>query len=279
MGKVGAKGVSTLIEIDRDCAVPVYRQIADRLRIAIEAERLGVGERLASTRALSRDWGVSRNTVVQVFDVLIAEGYLESRVGDGTYVSWARLGGEDPAAAPARRDVADHAESGYPFRELSRRGRSLAQRASEGVSEQPLPFMPDVPDLSEFPLRSWLRLMNEVAGRLTGRALVGLSSAGYMPLRQAIAHHLGVSRGLRCEPEQVIVTSGSQQGLDLATRLLVDRGEPVWLEEPGYVGARAALRANGCNVLSVPLDDEGIDLAYGRDNLIAPRLICVSPAR
>lgn len=282
MPKVGAKGSTTRVAVNRDSETPVYQQIVGSLRKAIGHGDLRAGERLASTRTLSREWGVSRNTVVQVFDALIAEGYLISRVGDGTYVAQGVGGARNEA--PQRTPAVDSNRrakggSAYPFRSLSRRGRSLIETLSEGLSERPMPFMPDVPDLREFPMRAWLRMMNEVAGRLTGDTLVDVSSAGYEPLRHAIAHHLRVSRGLRCAPEQVIVTSGSQQGLDLTTRLLVDRGEPVWLEEPGYVGARAALRANGCNVLGIPVDAEGLNVELGRNRFIAPKLICLSPAR
>lgn len=282
MPKIGAKGSSTCVAVNRESETPVYQQIVASLRTAIGRGDLLAGERLASTRALSREWGVSRNTVVQVFDTLIAEGFLISRVGDGTYVAEGLCASAKASRRRGATLAREHVTSGrseYPFRELSSRGRSLVATLSEGLSERPMPFMPDVPDLQEFPMRAWLRMMNEVAGRLTGDTLVEVSAAGYEPLRHAIAHHLRVSRGLRCAPEQVIVTSGSQQGLDLTTRLLVDRGEPVWLEEPGYVGARTALTANGCNVLGVPIDAEGLDVEIGRNQFIAPKLICISPAR
>ncbi|MEO1292198.1 MAG: PLP-dependent aminotransferase family protein [Pseudomonadota bacterium] len=275
MAKRTAKGVSAHVALDRTSAEPVYKQIAAGLRAAIGRRDLLPGERLASTRALSKDWGVSRNTLLQVFEELTSEGYLVSRVGDGTYVADEVLGQSIQTPAETNPQL----RQDFPFRTLSRRGRSLVGQLSEGLSERPAPFMPDVPDHREFPMRAWLRMMNEVSGRLGATPGTEMSAAGFYPLRQAIAHHLTTSRGLSCDAEQVIVTSGSQQGLDLVSRLLVDRGEPVWMEEPGYVGARAALRANGCNVLAAPVDKEGLDVSFAHENLLAPRLICVTPAR
>ena len=269
------------LTLDRESPAPLYRQIVAHMRAAITSGTLMPGQRLASTRTLAEDWGVSRNTVLQVFEILVGEGFLEARVGDGTYIS------PNPPDAGTRdrgtQRAAEHdpqTTAAYPFRRLSRRGSSLIeQRATAGASERPLPFMPDVPDLRMFPMRTWLRLMNEVSGRLTGDALVQVANTGYDPLRQAIAHYLRTARDVDCTAEQVIVTSGSQQGLDLISRMLLDTGDPVWIEEPGYIGLRAALTANGCNVLPVPADGGGLDVETGCRHFPAPRMICVSAAR
>ncbi len=271
----GARGIGAQFSVRRDTGRAVYAQIVDSLRDSIEQGALSPGERLASTRTLATDWGVSRNTVLQAFEALLAEGYLTARIGDGTYVADAPPG---VAGVPSDKCASPRADM-YPFRGLSRRGSNFVARAPQTPGEHLAPFTPDVPDLSEFPMRAWLRLMNEVSGGLTGEALAGVASAGYAPLRKAIAHHVTVTRGLRCTPAQVIVTTGSQQGLDLAIRMLLDRGDPVWMEDPGYFGTRAALSANGCNLQPIPVDDEGLDVASGIAGALAPRMICVSPAR
>lgn len=280
--KLGAKGLGAVIAIDRGSERPVYAQIADGLRTAIEDGTLLPGARLASTRSLATDWGVSRNTVLQAFEALLAEGYLEGRVGDGTYVTGTPPA--NPSSGPSQTgETAGQAGpqrlQPYPFRALSRRGRSVIARLPRVTDERVMPFTPDVPDLAEFPMRSWLRLMNEVSGRLTGEALAGVAPAGFGPLRTAIAHHVSVTRGLRCTQGQVIVTTGSQQSLDLVVRLLADRGDPVWIEDPGYVGMRAVLTANGCNLQPIPVDAEGIDVPTGITMALCPRMICVSAAR
>jgi GntR family transcriptional regulator/MocR family aminotransferase len=273
MAKTYSKGVSPSVPLDREGGRPLHAQIAAGLRAVIEDGRLAPGTRLASSRVLAADWGVSRGVVTQVFAELLDEGYLVSRVGDGSYVA------ERLPDAPAGDEATGANGQRYPFRHLSRRGRALMAGPRAGLPERPRPFVPNVPDLREFPMRSWLRLMNEVSGKLTGDALAGVSPAGYRPLRRAIAHHVSATRGFACTPERVIVTTGSQQALDLAVRLLTDRGDPVWMENPGYPGTRAVLEANGANVQFVPVDAEGIDVAAGAADHLSPAAICLSAAR
>ncbi len=266
------------LEIDKSGSVPIHRQIAARLREAIAAGRIPRGIRLPSTRVFAEDLGVSRNTVLQVFEALTEEGVLQSRVGAGTFVMSGRTG--DQAATPSGPvDAGGRVAGGYPFRSLSRRGRSLVQSSTGEFSERPTTFMPDLPDLREFPIRTWLRLLNETSGRLTGEILADSSSAGYEPLRRAIAQYLATSRGMKCDYGQVIITTGSQQSLDLVCRLLLDPGDLVWLEEPGYVGARAVIAANGAVCRAVPVDDDGVRIEEAIARLPVPRLIFTSPSR
>lgn len=276
MAKSGSLGAIVPLEIDRENPMPLHEQIAFGLREAIGKGRLQSGSRLPSTRALSRDWDVSRNTVLHVFETLVSEGLLESRVGDGTYV--AEQVDRAPDGEAGVSDI-DRNAPAYPFRSLSQRGRNLIAQSQGDMSEKPLPLMPDIPDLRSFPMRSWLRLMNEVSGRLKGNILVNLTNAGYEPLREAIAHHLNLTRHLDCSADQVIITTGSQQSIDLVARLLLERGDPVWVEEPGYMGARAALAANGCTLLPVPADGDGLDVDAGLARYPAPSMIVVSPSR
>ena len=281
MVKHPGRGALLLVEVDRDSSVPLYIQVANRLRTAILAGRLQAGARLPATRILRRELSVSRNTILQAFEMLAGEGYLVARVGDGTYVA-ETLPDEVLVAARSRRSDRANAPvrtPGYPFRSLSQRGQAVVNSAFVGPSESPLPFTPDLPDVREFPMRAWLRLMSETTGRLRGNLLSDVSIAGYEPLRRAIAMHLTVSRGVVCDWQQVIVTTGSQQSLDLITRMLLDPGDLVWMEEPGYIGARNALLANRCNVIGVPVDEQGMDIAFGRDKLPTPRLIFLTPSR
>ncbi len=277
MPKILSKGFSPIVAFSRQERIPIHEQIADGLRQAISNGRIIAGTRLASSRVLADDWNVSRNTVLQVFETLGSEGYVTSHVGDGTYVSDIRT--------PPAPDAADPTEGmgqklpNYPFRGLSRRGRTAVGEVKLAGAERPVPFLPNVPDSREFPMRSWLRLMNEVSGALTGDAPAGVTDGGYMPLRRAIAHHVAVTRGYRCDPDQVIITSGSQQGLDLVIRLLTDRGDPIWIEEPGYPGTQAVANAYGANVQLARVDQNGARIHEAIEGNLAPRLICLSPAR
>lgn len=277
MAKTTAKGFSPLVEFSRKSGIPVHAQITDSLRQAIAGGRIVAGARLASTRVLAADWGVSRNTILQVFETLGSEGFLISKVGDGTYVA-------DIAKARVERVsragvMADEKTIRHPFRGLSRRGQLVVASPRHGQPERPVPFLPNVPDIRSFPIRSWLRLMNEVSGALTSDALAGVTDAGYNPLRSAIARHVGATRGFSVPPERVIITTGSQQGLDLVLRLVVDRGDPVWMEEPGYPGTRAALSMSGANVQHIPVDRDGMRIEEAISERIVPRLICLSAAR
>lgn len=274
MARLGSAGTHVTVAFDRAGDRPLTEQIACGLRDAVAAGRLRPGTRLPSTRALARDWDVSRNTVLHVFEQLVDEGLLESRVGAGTYVR-----SPSEATMPAvTQEPAQAPRPDYPFRSLSRRGRTLIDQ-NVSIHENPAAFMPDVPDPRAFPMRSLLRLMNEVTGRLKGHILVSVANAGYQPLRAAIAHHLRATRHVECEAADVIITTGSQQSLDLVSRLLLEPGDPVWLEEPGYIGARAALKANGCALHPCRVDLDGLDVELGRAQLPVPRMIFVSASR
>ncbi len=277
MPKTAITGSLVSVELDKSCDIPIYRQIIDRMKDAIRSGRLAAGTKLPSTRVFAKELGVSRNTVLQVFETLIEEGLLSGRVGAGTFVSSLREGQAFAAASPQAENTAKAGV--HPFRSLSRRGKSLVVSATDEFSERPTPFMPDLPDLREFPIRTWLRLLNETSGRLTGQILAESSNAGYEPLRRAIAQHLSASRGMMCDYRQVIITTGSQQGLDLVCRMLLDAGDPVWLEEPGYVGARSVIRANGGSICPVPVDDDGARIDEAMRIHPVPRLIFTSPSR
>lgn len=273
MPKTALTGSIIALDLDRSAPEPIHKQVADRLREAIQGGRMPVGAKLPSTRIFAEELGVSRNTVLQVFETLTQEGVLSSRVGAGTFVAAASIG---PGVLVAD---AFHNGAGYPFRTLSRRGSGILSSATGEFAERPTAFMPDVPDLREFPIRTWLRLLNETSGRLTGEILADTSNAGYEPLRRAIAQHLNTSRGMRCDYAQVIVTTGSQQSLDLVCRMMLDPGDPVWLEDPGYVGSRAVVGANGGTVYPVPVDGEGMCIEDATVNHPVPRLIVTSPSR
>ena len=273
------KGVSAApfppVGLDRVSAVPIHRQIYEGLRRYILEGRLAPGARLPSTRMLAEGMGVSRSTVVSAFSGLLAEGYLEGKVGSGTYVS--RSLPEDMLRVCAGRT----GDSGHRrTRGLSRRGEVLASTPATASRDRggARAFRPGVSALDEFPFEEWSRLVSR-RWRNPSRELLGYGDpAGYRPLREAIADHLGASRAVRCSPGQVIVVSGSQQALDLTARVLVDPGDAAWVEDPGYVGARGALLGAGINVVSVPVDEEGLDVAAGEEKKPQARLACVTPS-
>ncbi len=263
------------ITLDRSSATPLFRQLYDSLRASILRGHLPRGTRLPSTRALAADLAIARNTVASAYDQLVAEGYLEGQVGSGTYV--ARTLPDDAIAVGAEVEARREPCSG---RQLSRRGDLLAATpvAASQTSAMPRPFRAGLPAFDAFPFQLWARLMTR-HWRRPSRELLGYGApAGYRPLREAIAAQLAATRGVRCDAEQVLIVAGSQQALDLASRVLLDEGDVVWIEDPGYLGARGALVAAGARVVGVPVDAEGIDVAWGTAHAPTPRLVYVSPS-
>ncbi|HET7272319.1 MAG TPA: PLP-dependent aminotransferase family protein [Rubrobacter sp.] len=271
-----AAGVPVWISLDASSGAPIYRQLYERMRAEILAGRLPARTRLPSTRTLAAELGVSRSTVVTAFEHLLAEGYLEGKVGSGTFVAGSLP--EELLGVQARRDH-QHGQARSGLR-LSRRGALLAATPTTAVGDRGTPraFRPGVPALDQFPHGVWRRISGNVWRRPSGAMLGYGDPAGYLPLREEISAHLGSARAVRCEPEQVIVVSGSQQALDLASRVLLDPGDAAWVEDPGYMGARGALSGSGARLVSVPVDAEGLVVQAGIEREPDARLVCVTPS-
>lgn len=225
----------------RGLAAQIYAQ----LRAAVLEGRLRKGERLPATRQLAERLGVSRNTVSDAYDRLLAEGFLRGRIGDGTYVSSDVPTSHSlaatvakPASAAARADT-----SGPP----ARRNSAL-----------PFDFQPGVPDAARFPFDAWRRASNRALRGLAREMVYYGEPEGLPELREAIAAYVGFSRGVKCCADDVIVTSGAQQALDLLGRALIKPGTQVAVEEPGYPPARAIFASHGARVAAVPVDSEGL---------------------
>ncbi len=273
--------------LNSSASLPLYRHLYEHLRASILGGQVSAGSRLPSTRALAAQMGISRNTVLAAFEQLNAEGYLEGRLGSGTYVARTlpeellAAGSQTPAASRARPAMPG---STGPARRLSERGERIATGARTplpvltGRSADQRAFTIGLPDLEAFPWDVWARLLARRMRESPGHLMRYSHPAGYLPLRHAIAAHLATARGVRCTAEQVIVVTGSQQALDLCARLLLDPGDPAWIEDPGYLGARAALVAAGAELVPVPVDDEGLDVATGKRSSPDARLAVVTPS-
>ena len=251
---------------------PAQRWVYEALRSAILSGRLRAGARLPATRDLARQHGLARGTVVAAFAQLRAEGYVRSTVGSGTFV------GEVPpdTMLGVARTLEGSPRVHRPFRlRTSRFARRV--RAFPVLEPQPTrAFRTDLPALDLFPATLWAQVTGRVLRRASTRLLLGCEPLGYPPLRQAIAAHLRSARGSRCEAGQVAVVSGVQEALDLAARLLVDPGDRVCLEDPGYGGAARAFSAVGARLVPVPVDSEG--LVVDRRRLAGARLVYTTPA-
>lgn len=264
------------IALDRSSAYPLHRQLYDALREAILSRRFKADARLPSTRSLARELRVSRNTVMVAFEQLLAEGYLEGKVGSGTYVAHSLP--DDLLRARSQKTKAIAQARG---RNLSERGRLLASTAAAVMRDESRAraFQPGVPDIESFPFQLWARMISR-RWRTPQPRLLGYGyPAGYEPLREVIAEYLCSARAARCAPGQVIIVSGAQQAIDLASRALLDPGDGVWMEDPCYKGARGAFAGALARLVAVPVDDEGISVAAGRRLCPNARLAYVTPSR
>jgi GntR family transcriptional regulator/MocR family aminotransferase len=246
------------------------------LREAILQRRLAPGARVLSSRALAAQYGLARNTVVEVFEQLISEGYLSARPGSGTFVTQ-DLPDETLRARPPRV-VAPGAASRAT---LSRRGQLTAgvQLPLSAPRRAGRAFRSNQPAVDLFPAQQWARLLARRLQSPDRTLLAGGDARGYAPLRRAVAEHLGAVRAVRAEPEQVLIVSGVQQALDLAVRLLLDPGDSAWVEDPGYPGARAVLEGAGARLVPVPVDAQGLLVEQGVALCPGARLVYVTPAR
>ncbi|HEX6543230.1 MAG TPA: PLP-dependent aminotransferase family protein [Ktedonobacterales bacterium] len=291
MPKRAARLTGPDISLDQYARAPLYRQLYERLRAEILEGQLEAGARLPSTRALASQLGVSRNTTALAYQQLLLEGYLESRVGDGTRVAQmhpehlARISGKVARRTPRHAEPpASHPAQPAQSAQLSRRGRLVAalpypDQLYAGLPDGEKPvFRVGQPDVAHFPHETWARLVARHARQLARVDSSYQKVQGYLPLREAIAAHIGITRGVHCSPEQIIVTAGSQGALDLVARVLLDPGDRAWVEDPGYMGAFGALLAAGADLVPVPVDGEGIIVDVGRRLYPHARLAVVTPS-
>jgi GntR family transcriptional regulator/MocR family aminotransferase len=254
---------------------PLSAAISDAIRSAMQGGRLPPGARLPSSRDLARQLRVARGTVVLAYEQLRAEGYLRAAHGAGTCVvaslaeRWFAPDSASRSAPRSNRGVA-----------LSKRGALLARSSFPyRVLPPARPFLPHYPAVDAFPSALWGRLIARHARDPRPDRLRGVDAMGYEPLREAIAEHLRVYRGVECGSDAVLIVSGTQQILDLTARLLLDEGDAAWMEEPGHFGAREVLQGAGARLVPVPVDGFGIDVDAGVARAPGARLAYVTPAR
>jgi len=230
---------------------PLFRQLYLRLREAILSEAFRSGEKLPSTRDLAEQLGISRTVVLLAYDQLLAEGFAEGRSGSGTYVSsGVGVNRSTPAERPASLRLSHFGSSAATV------GINFAQRRARSL---PYNFVYGRSDLEVFPFEMWRRILLRCARKAPVSELDYGPAAGNVPLREAICTHLRRSRAVVCDPSQVIVVNGSQQALDLIARVLIEPGDGVVTENPGYQGTKEVLRAARAQLLPVKVDHNGLN--------------------
>jgi len=252
------------ITLDRKSDVALHRQLYRQIRELIEARSLPSGLALPATRVLAKDLAIGRNTVIAAYDQLSLEGFLKMVRGSGPLVK------ELPHYAPPAKRAKQTGEQ-----VLSARGRMMTEQPYHHGKPGVAAFHPGLPDAGNFPFNTWSKLLTRRAKLARGDLFGTYHVGGYPPLCEAIARYLMASRGVDCRPEQIIITNGAQSAFDLLARLLIDPGDGVWMEEPGYYGAGAAFLAAGAKLHPLRVNDDGWDLAPPPQK---PRVIFCTPS-
>lgn len=257
MKRVSA-GFMPPIMLDSRSRSPIYRQLYDWLRNAISESRLRPGQRLPSTRSMAAELQISRISVFNAYEQLHSEGYLEAFVGSGTCVARTIPDEAFGFVAPHRGKDSERVIAESRPRTVSARAEALSKVPSESWLHNLGPFRVSLPALDQFPIDVWSKLITRHSRRLSLAIMAYGDPMGHLPFRAAIAEYLNTFRGVRCDSSQVLITTGSQQALQISAHVLLNPKDQVLIEEPGYPGARLAFTSTGARLLPVPVDSEGM---------------------
>lgn len=254
----------------------IYRQLENQIRDAIWQGRLKAEERLPSTRILAKQLGIARNTVINAYEQLTVEGFLVTKHGSGTRVT---------ADYPHQNniDIKINNKSLTSIKKiiLSERYRNLSFHelsipSNDRNSAQP--FRANMPEYDEFPSAQWTRLVTKQLRQKPSIWMEKSHPCGYWPLREAIASYLGVSRALSTKPEQIVVSAGAQQAIELLAKTLINPGDVVCFEDPGYTHAAMVFELAGAKIVTIPVDDDGLNVDVLRQSVETAKLVYVTPA-
>lgn len=259
-----------ILTVDRSSDVPLAEQLYRCFREAVREGLLPSGTKLPSTRRLATSLNVARNTVNTAYELLLAEGIISVRTGAAPrIVDGLPLEGE----AGRQRATAPFAPA------LSKRGGLMsANLRGDGWAFHHEALQPGAPALDSFPFEEWARCLRRAARQERSPDLQYRNYTGVPALREHLVRHLAAERGVRADPEQLLVTSSTQANLSLLAQALADPGDPVWLEEPGYLGARTAFHAAGLSIQSLPTDQDGADVSMVSEGARSPKMIYVTPS-
>ncbi|MGQ0442534.1 MAG: MocR-like pyridoxine biosynthesis transcription factor PdxR [Methylophilaceae bacterium] len=261
--------VLTSLGSSTNADMPTHRRIFELIRLAILSHQLQGGGKLPSSRSLAAEIGCSRNTVIAAYEQLLAEGYVKASIGSGTVVA-------DTLPTHQMDTPRGETDLGSMPRGLSDRGVKLTESPSDTHYEIQ-EFIEGANDFSVFPYKIWQKLQNKYWRKPQAAFMDYARKGGYQPLREVLAEYLRVSRSVRCQPEQILITAGTQQSLDLCANLLADANDMVWMENPGYWGARRVFESNDLSLRPIEVDGDGISPSLA-DLQTYPRLIYVTPS-
>src|SRR6201996_9272184 len=263
-----------VIPMDRRSDQPLNAQVYRALRSAITRGSLRGGQRVPSSRAMSAELNVSRITVLGAYAQLRAEGYFETRKGAGTFIS----GSLPEHLTQVKRPAVGRTQKASGPRPVARRALLYPDRPTRPWIAGLGAFAVHQPAFDEFPYTTWSRLVMHHSKNPNARAIHCIDPMGSRRFREAICDYLRTARAVQAEPEQIMIVSGSQQALQIAANVLLDPGDSVWMEEPGYRLARNVFAAAGCRPVPVPVDEEGLHVAAGIKRCAQARAAYVTPS-
>ncbi|MEH6631220.1 MAG: PLP-dependent aminotransferase family protein [Halopseudomonas aestusnigri] len=256
---------------------PLYMQIVQQLRKMVLGGELKAGQRLPATRVMMRELGVSRSTVIAAFEQLVAEGYFTSTVGKGTFV--------DMNVQPTKMNenslnLEKNKVVGYSSSSISKRGKTIISNFSSSEFHPTVPraFAPNVPAIDLFPYKTWSRIENKVRNSKRRDLMTYGDPGGYFPLREAVSEYVYSYRGIRCDPRQVIITTGTQRSLLLVTSLLSDVGDKVLIEDPASNIVQQSFRSQGATLCPLLVDADGIDANQLSSKNMSAKLAYMTPS-
>lgn len=259
------------------CGTPMHQQLSEWFRRAIVDGQLRPGQRVPSSRSLADELKISRVPVMSAYEQLYAEGYLETFVGAGTCVARSIPGRTLKPSGAGPLDATLPPIESRASRRISRRA-GLIQVPPQTWLKNLGAFRIGVPALEQFPAGVWSKLVNRHSRKPPIELMAYGDPMGHLPFRAAIAEYLSTVRAVRCDASQILVTTGSQQALQMCAHVLLDANDRAWVEEPGYPGARQALMGAGARLVPVPVDQEGLDVAEGIRRGRGARAVYITPS-
>lgn len=263
-------GDLVLVRLQEERDPLLHKRLYNALRRAILDGSLAPQSRLPPSRDLAGELGVSRNTILTTYEQLLAEGYVVSRRGSGTFVAQTA-----PESSLTAKGQQENSSIAAPTVHLSRRGQHLLGQVSASPRQWGA-FIPGVPDVNAFPHPLFSKIQARISRRPKPERLSYSCNGGTPELQQALVDYLRVSRGVHCQADQILITEGIHQAIDLVTRMLCDNGDLAWVEEPSYWGIRHVLAMNDVRVEPLTVDANGLCPPETVDD--APRLIFVTPS-
>ncbi len=272
MGKITPQILVTFVGIEKNPGRTIHSQLYEQLKNGIYEGMLRPCDRMPSSREMSADLKISRNTVLQVFEQLMMEGFFETKTGSGTFISK----NVDKFAYPKNRSALPvqkpaHATAN-PF------GLNDTFKGHISALEPMLPFQQSVPLIPEFPFPAWARISANIIKKMNLLHLGYDDAQGHFPLRKALCDHLRISRSINCEPENMLIVNSTRQALHLTAEILLNKGDQCWMEDPGYPGAVSAIQRFGGQVCPVPITNNGMDVNFAMQHYPKAKLAYITPS-